>query len=121
MTTFLRGRAFETAAARFLESKGWTVLARNVRVGPVEIDLVVVRDGVLAFVEVKGRGRGAPAHPLAWLTRRKRARVVRAARGWLQRTGGTWRGVRFDAVSVREGAPGRLIIEHVEDAWRADD
>ena len=47
------GREGETRAARFLESRGYRIVARNVRADRVEIDLVARRGTLLAFVEVK--------------------------------------------------------------------
>ena len=49
------GRAGESLACRFLERQGLRVLARNVRAGRGEID-IIARDGPrLVFVEVKSR------------------------------------------------------------------
>ena len=56
MDTHLRkGARGEQAACRYLENKGWSILARNWRVGRDELD-IVARDGdVLVVVEVKTR------------------------------------------------------------------
>ncbi len=45
----------ENMAARFLESKGYHVRARNYRCGRGEIDLIMQRDNWIIFVEVKTR------------------------------------------------------------------
>src|SRR5690606_9654900 len=50
-----RGRRGEGAAAWWLRLHGWRVLARRVKTPRGEIDLVVRRGRVVAFVEVKWR------------------------------------------------------------------
>lgn len=122
-TTVVTGRRFEAAAARYLEDRGFTVLARNVRSGRAEVDLVVERDGVVAFVEVKGRvdPDGTFGTPLQAITRRKRREIESVARTWI-REHPQAAGYRFDAVSIRtphRDAPREAwVVEHVEDAWR---
>jgi len=49
------GREGETRAAHFLESRGYRIVARNVRADRVEIDLIACQGSLLAFVEVKTR------------------------------------------------------------------
>ena len=83
MDTHRLGRCFEEAAARWLEARGWTVLGRNVRCHREEVDLIVQRGRVVAFVEVKGRrgrGYGAPAEAVTW---RKRREIEGVARWWI--------------------------------------
>src|SRR5947207_9270293 len=52
------GELGERIAERWLRRRGWTVVQRRFRSGHRDIDLVVERDGTVAFVEVKAR-RGA--------------------------------------------------------------
>ncbi len=97
------GRAAEEAAARYLEARGWRILGRNVRVGRGELDLIVRRGPVLAFVEVKARRTrscGAPEDAVDGAKRRQVARLAElwlAARPWA--LGGVC-DVRFDIVAV---------------------
>ena len=118
MNTHAAGARYEKAAARALERRGFTVLERNVRFGRKEIDLVVRRGPVVAFVEVKGRRGLACGHPLEAITDRKRREVETVATWWIARAGRTDLIYRFDAVAVHEEPGGRLVVEHVEDAWR---
>lgn len=112
-----QGRRGEALAAAYLERRGWRILERNWRFHHKEIDLVVERDGLVAFVEVKTRGGGAWDHPLASITERKRRELCVAARGWIALRGRVGESYRFDAVAVvRDGAGTR--VEHVESAWR---
>lgn len=111
------GRKGEVLAAEFLADRGWTIVARNYRAGPKEIDLIVSRGDVIAFAEVKTRSTrsgGTPLEPLGW---KKRRSVEAAARRWIYEHGGPGFTYRFDAVSVdlTQIPP---HIEHVPDAWR---
>jgi len=79
------GRTGEDAAARALAREGWTLLERNARTPSGEIDLVLEKGGVLAFVEVKAR-RPRPAEaPEEAVDREKAARVARASEEYLAR------------------------------------
>ena len=105
-----RGRAAEQAAADHLIDEGYRILWRNLRIGALELDLVAKKDDLVVVVEVRTRGPGAFAGPLASITRTKQQTLLRAARG-------LWRGrvskmpdvarVRIDvmAVSFEDGAP----------------
>ncbi len=108
----------ERLAARHLRENGYTILARNYRFGRREIDLIVARDDLVAFVEVKARAGTGYGHPLEAITAQKRREIERVARFWLHRHGRRALRCRFDAVGViirRDQAP---IIEHLPDAWR---
>ena len=117
LNTVRRGRRFEALAEAFLEKRGWRVLDRNVRFLRKEIDLVVEKDGLVAFVEVKGRSGPAFGHPLEAITWRKRRAISVAATAWIARSDFSARSYRFDAVSVRIMPDGAVALEHVEGAW----
>lgn len=104
-------------AAAHLESQGWTVVARNYRAGPKEIDLVVRQREVVAFVEVKTRSTRSGGTPLEPVGLRKRRSVQTAARQWILEHGRPGTAYRFDVVSVDLTGEGARI-EHVADAWR---
>jgi putative endonuclease len=108
----------ERLAADYLEGRGWTVLARNFRVGHREIDLVARRGEVVAFVEVKTRAGLGYGHPLQAITRAKRREIEQVAAIWLQRHGRPGDVYRFDAIAVLLPSGGPPNLEHVEDAWR---
>lgn len=53
MNRSTKGRAAEEMVAALLVSQGWSVVARNWKRGPGELDIVAYKDGLLAVVEVK--------------------------------------------------------------------
>lgn len=117
-STHREGVRGEALAARFLEERGWTVLGRNVRAGRKEVDLIVHRDQVVAFVEVKCRSGDGFGHPLEAITRRKQGEIASVARAWLRDHACPGTILRFDAVAVHLRVGHAPRIEHVEDAWR---
>jgi putative endonuclease len=109
------GRSAEALAAWWLRLKGYRVVARGLRLPVGEIDLVVRRGRVLAFVEVKRRDSLAEAAEA--VSPRQRRRIERAALVWLAtRPDLAGRSQRFDALLL---APGRLP-RHLPDAWRPE-
>ncbi len=74
-----RGRAGESLAAAYFECRGLPVLARNVRLAGVEVDLIVSEGAVQAIVEVRVRSRPDFGGAVATLDGRKRERLRRAA------------------------------------------
>jgi len=98
--------------------EGWHIVERNYRFGHREIDLIVRRADVIAFVEVKGRRGPDFGHPLEAITRLKRREIERVARQWVARHGEAGQTYRFDAVAVMIGGDGAIRVEHAPDAWR---
>jgi putative endonuclease len=118
LSTARKGAAGEALAAAYLEGEGWTVRDRNVRTAAGEIDLVVTRADVIAFVEVKA-WRTLPQEALAQsVNGRKRSRIVRAARLYLRGVPrGEERRPRCDVVFV-SGPEHRIV--HLEDAFNGE-
>lgn len=111
------GNRGEDLAASLLHGRGWQIVERNWRFHHREIDLVARRGDVVAFVEVKTRGRRPLGHPLDAITTAKRRDLAIAARGWIASRGRPGDSYRFDAVAVHRDRAG-VRVEHVEDAWR---
>ena len=83
-----RGEDAERFAAAALRRDGYRILLRNHRTPAGELDIVALRRGVFAFVEVKARRPGGAAGtPEDALTPTKLRRVRRAAEHVLRTRG----------------------------------
>jgi putative endonuclease len=114
------GREGEARAAAHLARAGYRILARNVRAGGVELDLVAARGDVAVFVEVKTRRSAGAGSAAEAVDARKRARLVRGAAAWLAAQSRRYARVRFDLVTCEvDGDAWRL--EHWPAAFDAGD
>jgi putative endonuclease len=108
-----RGLAGEEQAIRYLLSRGWSLVAHRFRMGRTEIDLIVRRGDLVAFVEVKARRGDAFGSPMEAVTGAKRREIVKAARAWVDRHGRPSDIYRFDCIGLVDGK-----LDHLEDAFR---
>jgi putative endonuclease len=109
------GHRYEDSACEYLEARGLTCIARNVRYRFGEIDLVM-RDeaGVLVFVEVRARRGSRFGGALGSIDAHKQARVQLAARSFLLRYRNHPPRCRFDVVAFEDGR-----LEWVRNAFDA--
>ena len=110
------GRAAEDRIARLLESRGYEILARNARVGRLELDIIARRGAVIAFVEVRARATRSFVHPAETFDAAKRQRVRRAAAQWLSTAGLGSVLPRIDAATVVFDTP-EGQVEYYENAF----
>ena len=97
------GKWGEDVAAKHLNQKGYEIIKRNVRTPYGEIDIVVQKDNITFFVEVKTRTSNKMGLPEDSITARKREHMVACAEHYAAENGiDTW---QIDVVSV-EGKPG---------------
>ena len=110
------GELGERIAERWLARQGWRVVHRRYRFGHRDIDLVVERDGVVAFVEVKARSGERFGDPVEAVNWRKRIDLERSALSWISHHGRSDESYRFDVVGIL--VQGRRVrIRHVENAF----
>ena len=110
------GELGERIAERWLRRRGWRIIQRRFKNGRRDIDLVVERDGTVAFVEVKARRGAEFGGPVQAVNYRKRKELERSALIWIDRHGQNTETYRFDVIGVLlDGAEVRIC--HVENAF----
>ena len=109
------GRRAEVWAAVWLMLKGYRIIGFRLKTPQAEIDLLAVKGGVLAVVEVKSRTSLAVAREAVGWDQRQRLRragqALAAGRPALRNAA-----VRLDLIAL---APGRFP-RHSPDAWRGE-
>lgn len=112
------GKLAEDLAAEFLLKNGYKILARNFRFQKAEIDIIAEKDNLIIVVEVKARSTDAFMLPQEAVTKTKIKSIVSAANYYLEEFNKNQE-VRFDIISVLPDEKGKLIIEHIIDAFEA--
>lgn len=104
----------EGLALEYLESKGYTVVAKNYRYSRFEIDLIAEKDDLLVFIEVKTRSGIQFGYPEDWVDNNKVQRILEASDNYIHDN--DWqKGIRFDVIAILSG--NKPEIKHFEDAF----
>jgi putative endonuclease len=110
------GRRFEKLAADYFRQQGYEILDHHWQAGRKEIDLVVKKGALLAFVEVKSASSRKFGHPAERVDRRKISNLTQAAQKYVADKSITGCDLRFDVVSFVDG-----VLEHFPGAFEALD
>lgn len=109
------GHFAEFVALMYLRLKGYRLLAQRFKSPQGEIDLIMRRRDVTAFIEVKARS--SRDHGVEAVTMTQSKRIAAAARFWMARDKISNRNFcRFDIVVVSP----YLLPHHIENAFPGD-
>lgn len=114
------GKKAEDLAVEFLQKNGYKILIRNFRYQKAEIDIITKKDSLIVVVEVKARSTDAFNLPQEAVNKRKISLIVSATNHYLEEFKKDQE-VRFDIISVLPDEKGKLVIEHITDAFEAFD
>ena len=107
-----KGRLAEMVAIALLTAKGYALLKRRYKSPSGEVDLVMRKGDVTAFIEVKARKSHDEA--VESVTPYQSRRIAAAASHWMAQDSIANNGTcRFDIVAVNS----RLIPSHIENAF----
>ncbi len=118
MTTKEIGDFGETAACRFLEKNGISVLKRNYHSRVGEIDIIAKDGDVIVFCEVKTRLSKAYGTPSEFVDFKKQTKIIKTALYYLGRDDID---MRFDVIEVMYKPCGDVLsvteINHIKSAF----
>ena len=104
------GSAGEDLACRYLAEKGYEILERSFRCRSGEIDVIAMKNGEMAFVEVKTRTGRVFGYPADAVDNTKLARMKKCAEYYLMMTERICDSVRLDVIEVE--------IRHIQRVYR---
>lgn len=120
-STIDRGAEGESHAVRALKKSRYKIVERNFRTPAGEIDIVAREGKCLVFVEVRTRSSVEFGLPQETVVNRKRKRLCKAARWYLQKNRIDDVECRFDVVAVvMSDGQKQPKIEVVKDAFRPE-
>lgn len=112
------GQWGESKAAEFYRSQGAKILGRNVKLGRGELDLVVVQQNRLIFVEVKTRKGSHFGEGWEAVTTSKQKQISRLAVQFLKLYPHPHHQIQFDVVSVQKSDT-EFDLKHFPNAFES--
>ncbi len=109
-----KGKKGEEQALRFLQAQGYQLVTRNYTSLNSEIDLIVQKEDILVFVEVRVKANADYGYPEQSLSRAKINAIKRGATAYLSHILPPKK-IRFDMISILEYP--RWELTHFEDAF----
>ena len=113
---YQKGHKFEQQAANYFQEQGYKILESNWRAGRNEIDLIVQKDKLIIFVEVKSASSTKYGHPSERVDQNKIKAITKVARQYLIDKKLENVDLRFDVVTFLNGK-----LEHYPNAFEAAD
>lgn len=109
------GKKGETFVAQWLQERGYRVCVQNFRTRGGEIDLIVQKNELVAFVEVKYR-KYHYFDLSEVITKSKQQKIAYAAQSYMIKYGKPSFAYRFD-VALVEGVGDNCTISYIENAF----
>ena len=115
MNTFKKGKIGEESAEKYLIERGYTLVTRNFKAHPGEIDLVMTSGCDLVFIEVKAWKNLSVMDLEQSINWRKQRRIIATSQVFMLQNQRLCQGktIRYDVVFV----DGEGNITHIKDAF----
>lgn len=110
------GRRGETAAAAYLEKRGFYILERNYHSPYGEVDIIAENGQYIIFVEVKTRKPGAMVEGAEAVDRNKQKRLIQTSQIYLLEHPSNLQ-PRFDVIQVTPTGENRCRVEQMPGAF----
>lgn len=120
MTTREIGNIGEDFVCKLLINKNYTIVKRNYTMRGGEIDIIAVKDGIIAFVEVKSRKTGSLENGFEAITKAKKLHIIKTAQNYFEKNQCDLQ-PRFDVASVIVDKDIVKSVDYIENAYDMSD
>ena len=110
------GKWGEDVAMHYLVDRGYRLVERNWRQGHRDLDLVMLHDNTLVFVEVRTRSNDLFMQPEQTIDSRKMLSVARAANAYIKLHRISLN-LRFDIIAITGSPSSGFTVNHIADAF----
>ncbi|MBU0934704.1 MAG: YraN family protein [Spirochaetes bacterium] len=101
-SSVVKGKAAESIAAAYVQAAGWTLLERNFRGRRGEIDLIIGKTDLIAFVEVKQVDAFGNESLYNSVNSAKQHRIIETSKLYLSRHREyTYSRIRYDVITIK--------------------
>ena len=111
----IKGSKSEDIATSYLVKKGYQILERNYHCSKKEIDIIVKKDNIITFVEVKSKTKKADFNPEYLITAKKQKSIFQVANYYLEKNKVDNCNFSFDVIIVNYTSEG-VKVEHYENS-----
>ena len=112
------GKHAEMQACKYLKKEGLQLKSRNFSCAIGEIDLIMLHNETLVFIEVRYRNNRYFGNGAETVDFRKQKKIISTALYFLKQNGYTNKNCRFDVISITT-LNDRYDIEWIKDAFQA--
>jgi putative endonuclease len=114
------GKIGEDYVCRYLENMGYEIALRNYKIRGGEIDIIAIKDDIIAFIEVKTRKISSVSSGLEAIDRNKMKRIIKTAQNYM------WKEAvelqpRYDTAEVIYDNQKISKFSYIENAFDATD
>jgi len=110
-----KGSEYERIAEKYLLDRGYDIIDKNFICRFGEIDIIVLKDGRIHFVEVKGRKNVSYGYPREFVTTSKQRKIISAAKCYFLLKKQDDMFCQFDVIEIIADSG---TINFIEDAFR---
>ncbi|MET4083095.1 putative endonuclease [Pedobacter sp. UYP30] len=114
------GREGERLAKAYFEREGYEILDENWEFGKAEVDLIVYKDKIMVFVEVKTRSSNGFGNPEDFVDTAKQKQMEIASAEYIELMEHQ-NDIRFDVIAILFKKDKTYNLKHIEDAFWPED
>jgi len=117
-STKTKGDEGEDYACEFLIKAGYKIIERNWHFGKYEVDIIIEKEDLISFVEVKFRTGNYFGEPEIFVSQKQKLNLIRSANHYIDKRNIS-KEASFDIIAIVKNND-QITINHIEDAFKPE-